>query len=167
MSDSWLLWTVALQAPLSMGFYRQEYGSGLPFPSLGYLPNSGIEPVCLTSPALAGRFFTTSATWEVLKKAEHWRIAFELWWWRRLLRVPWTARSNQSILKENKLWIFIAEAETPQYFGCLKGRADSLESTLVLGKIEGKRKQGWQRMRWLDSITDPMEMNLSKFRRIV
>ena len=133
------LWTVAHQAPLSMEF-SMEYWSGLPFPTPGDLPDPGIEPTCVTSPALAGCFFTTSATWEAptqldsilksraitlltkvhlvkamvfpavmyrcaswtIKKVEHQRIdAFELWCWRRLFRVPWTARkSNQSILKE-------------------------------------------------------------------
>ena len=102
-----------------------------------------------------------------LKKAEHQRIdAFELWSWRRLVRVPWTARrSNQSIPKE-----IIPECSLKglmlklklQYFGYLMQRTDSLEKTLMLGKIEGKRRRGWQRMRWLDSITNSMDMNLSK-----
>ena len=87
--------TVAFQAPLSMGFSRQEYWRGLPLPTPGDLFNPGIEPASLASPAMAGGFFTSSATWRF------WRVvAFELWWWR-LLRVPWTARrSNQSMLKE-------------------------------------------------------------------
>ena len=106
--------------------------------------------------------------WELdPKKTLQWRTdAFELWCWRRLLRVLWTARrSNQSILKEinpeYSLEGLMLKLKL-QYFGHLMQRADSLEKTLMLGKIEGRRKRGWQRMRWLDSITDSMDMNLSK-----
>ena len=92
--------------------------------------------------------------------------AFELWCWRRLFRVPWTARrSNQSILKEINPEYSLEGLMLKlkfQYFGHLMRRADSLEKTLVLGKIEGKRKRAWQRMRWLDSIIDSMHINLSK-----
>ena len=109
-------------------------------------------------------------SWTV-KKAEHRRIdAFELWFWRRLLRVPWTARrSNQSILKEIgpgcslegliKLKL--------QYFGHLMRRVDSLEKTLMLGGIGGRKRIGWQRMRWLDGITDSMNMGLGRFQQLV
>ena len=99
-----------------------------------------------------------------IKKAERWRIgAFELWCWRRLLRVPWTARrSNQSILKElspeYSLEGLILKLKL-QYFGHLMGRTDSFEKTLMLGKIEGGRRRGWQRMRWLDGITNSMDMS--------
>ena len=102
-----------------------------------------------------------------IKKAEHWRIdAFKLWCWKRLLRVPWTSRrSNQSILKEispeYSLEGLMLKLKL-QYFGQLMWRTDSLEKTLVLGKIEGGRRSGQQRRRWLDSITDLMDMNLSK-----
>ena len=98
-----------------------------------------------------------------IKKAEHWRIdAFELWCWRRLLRVPWTTRrSNQSILKEISpgcsLEGLMLKLEL-QYFGHLIQRTDSLEKTLMLGKIEGGRRRGWQSLRWLDGITDSMDM---------
>ena len=107
-----------------------------------------------------------------IKKAEHWTIdAFELWCWRRLLRVPWTARrSNQSILKEinpeYSLEGLMLKLKL-QYFGHLMRRADSFEKTLMLGKTEGRKRRGWQRVRWLYGITSSMEMSLSKLRELV
>ena len=107
-----------------------------------------------------------------IKKAEHQSIdAFELWCWKRLLRVPWTARrSNQSILKEinpeyslGRLMLKLK----PQYFGHLMQRANSLENTLMLGKIEGRKRKGQQRMRWLDSAIDMMDMSLSRLWEMV
>ena len=103
-----------------------------------------------------------------IKKTEHWRIdAFELWCWRRLWRVPWTVRrSNQSILKEISPEYSLERLMLKlklQYFGHLMQRADSFEKTLMLGKIEGGRRRGWQKMRWLNGITDLMDMSLSKF----
>ena len=107
-----------------------------------------------------------------IKKAEHWRIdAFELQYWRRLLRIPWTTRrSNQSILKEispeYSLEGLMLKVKL-QYFGHLLGRTDSLDKTLMLGKTDGRRRRGWQRTKWLDSITSSMAMSLNKLQEMV
>ena len=128
-----------------------------------YIANKG--------PSSQGYGFSSSHVWmwELdLKEAEHWRIdAFELWCWRRLLRVPWTARrSNQSILNaispECSLEGLMLKLKL-QYFGHLMRRADLFEKTLMLGKIEGRRRKGRQKMRRLYGITDSMDMSLSKF----
>ena len=119
----------------------------------------------------AGRFFTSWVIREAQRKKVEWqRIdAFKLWCWRRLFRVPWTARrSNQSILEEiNPEYSLEGLMLKLQYFGHLMQRANSLKKTLILGKTEGSKRRRWQRMRWLDDITDSMGMCLSKLREIV
>ena len=130
-----------------------------------------LTKVCLVKAMVFPVVIYDYESWTI-KKVEHQRIdAFEVWCWRRLLRVPWTARrSNQSILKEISPEYSLEGLTLKlmlQNSGHLMPRADSFEKTLMLGKIEGRRRRGRQRMRWLDGITDLMGMNLSKFWKIV
>ena len=155
-----------------MGFSRQEYWSGVPLPSLMTNLDSILKSrditlstkVHLVKAMVFPVVIYGCASWAI-KKAECWRIdAFELWCWRRPFRVPWTARrSNQSILKEISLGCSLEGLMLKlklQYFGHLMQRADSFEKTLMLGKSEGRRRRGRQRMRWLDGITDSVHMGL-------
>ena len=131
------------------------------FPTMDHLVKAMVFPVVMYG----------CESWTI-KKAKHWRIdAFELWCWRRLLRVSWRVRrSNQSILKEISPEYLLEGLMLKlklQYFGHLMGRTDSLEKTLMLGKIEGRRRRGWQRMSWLDGIIKLIDMSLSKLCELV
>ena len=156
----------AHQVSPSMGFSSQGYWSGTKVDSI--LKGRDITlptNVCLVKAMVFPVAMYGCESWTV-KKAECQRIdAFELWCWRRLLRVPWTSRrSNQSILKEVSPGCSLMLKLKVQYFGHLMQKIDSLEKTLMLGGIGGRRRRGWQRMRWLDGITDLVGMSLRKLR---
>ena len=132
---------------------------------------TSLTKICIVKTMVSPVVIYGCESW-TMKKAEHWRTdAFELWCWRRLLRVSWTARSNQSILKEispeYSLKGLMSRLKLQYLATCCMQRTDSLEKTLILGKIEGRRRRGWQRMRCLDGITNLMDMSLSKLQELV
>ena len=135
------------------------------------LPEQSLHKAEIFTYSFYFNFWTHYEAAKAMKKAECWRInAFELWCWRRLLRVPRTARSNQSIPKEinpeYSLMGLMLKLKL-QYFGYLMWRANSLEKTLILGKVEGRRRRGQQRTKWLDGMTQPMDMSLNKLQEMV
>ena len=172
-------WTAAYQAPPSMGFSRQEYRSGLPLPSLYDQPRQHIQKQRhnFANKGLSSQGYGFSSShvwiWELDCKAiwavKNW--CSELWCWRRLLRVPWPARSSKlsipkEISSEYSSGRLIVKLKL-QYFAHLIRWTDSMEKSPMLGKIDGGRRRGQQRLRWFDGITDLMDLSLSKLRELV
>ena len=156
-------WTVACQAPLSMGFSRQECWSCLSFPSPGDLPDQGIEPVFPTFAGIAGRLFTTEPPGYSMIVLNIFQGSIEILnitvVLEKTLESPLDCKEIQPVSPRCSL-VGLMLKLTFQYFGHLMQRADSFEKTPMLGKIEGRRRRGQQRMRWLDGITDSMDMSL-------
>ena len=163
----------SLPGPAAHRIFQARILEWVPFPTPGDRPHPGMKPTSLYISCIGRQilYHCIIQNWTV-KKAQHHKIdGFELWCWRRLLRVPWTARrSNQSILKEISPGCSLEGLMLKlklQYLGHLMQRVDSLEKTLMLGGIGGRRRRGRQRMRWLDGIISSMDMSLSKFRELV